>query len=320
MKIVFLDSYALNPGDLPWDELKQFGDLTLYDRTSPADIITRAYDAQVIITNKVKLREAEFDALPNLRLVCVAATGYDVVDTAAARRHNVAVTNVPAYSTRSVAQHTLALLLETTNHVGHYARANASGAWAQNPDFSFQEPEHPLTEIANLHVGIIGFGNIGSSVAQVLTALGARVSVVTSRPDADLPDGLQRISLQDAFAQCDIVSLHCPLRPDNKGFVNAALLQNCRPGLTLINTARGGLIDEQAVAQALHDGRLHAYCTDVLSTEPPSPDNPLLTAPNAYITQHIAWASAAARRRVINIMHDNIQAFIDGKHHNRVES
>lgn len=319
MKLTFLDSFALNPGDLSWDELTQFGELKLYDRTSPEDVVSRAAGSEVVFTNKVRLGEAEFAALPDLRLVCVAATGFDVIDLAAARRHGVAVTNVPAYSTLSVVQHTLALLFESTNHVGHYAQANARGAWASNPDFSFQDAEHPLVEVASLHIGVVGYGNIGERVTNVLTALGAKVSVVTSRPEADLPEGVSRISLAQAFADCDVVTLHCPLRAENKGFVNAGLLESCREGLTLINTARGGLIDEQAVADALRTGKLRAYCADVLTTEPPSHDNPLLSAPNTYITQHIAWASASARRRVITIMHNNVKAFLGGEVLNRVE-
>lgn len=318
MNLVFLDSYALNPGDLAWTPLEGYGPLTHYPRTKPEDVVQRAAEADILITNKVRLTEEVLTQLPKLRLICEAATGYDNIDVAAARRLGIAVTNVPAYSTLAVAQHTLALLFETTNHVGHYAEINAKGAWSNQPDFAYWEPERPLVEVSSLRIAVVGYGHIGEKVAEVLLALGAEVYVVTSRPATDLPEGARKATMEEAFAECDVVSLHCPLRDSNRGFVNEALLAKARRGLRIINTARGGLIDDAAVARALHEGRLAAYCTDVMQPEPPAADNPLLTAPNAYITQHIAWASSAARQRILDIMHQNIDAFLAGESLNRV--
>lgn len=316
--IVFLDSHALNPGDLSWEPFSRFGTLTTYPRTPSHLIIERARDASVIITNKVHFGEEEFRQLPHLRLILEAATGYDNIDTSAARAHGVTVCNVPAYSTLAVAQHTMALLLEVCNQVGHYTRAisiPASGEasesyWAVSPDFCCWN--RPVAELTGKRISIVGWGNIGSKVAQLLLPLEAEVAAVTSKPQEALPPGVRKITLEEAFATSFAVTLHCPLSSTNRQFIDRQLLQHSRRGLILINTARGGLINDQDVADALAAGQLSAYCTDVLSQEPPAADHPILHAPNVYITPHIAWASSDARQRIIDIMTANFQAFLDG--------
>lgn len=310
MKIVYLDSHVLNPGDLSWEPLEVLGAFTAYDRTSAADVAARAAEADVVIVNKVRLGEAELDALPCLKLICVSATGYDVVDVAAARRRGIPVCNCPGYSTDAVAQHVAALLLEVCNHVGHYAREVKQGMWTRSRDFCVWD--EPLAELAGKRAAIVGFGHIGARTASIFQALGLEVYAVTSKAAGDLPAGVGKLTLAEAFDSCDVVSLNCPLTADNARFVDDRLLHACRPSLILINTARGGLVDDAAVASALGAGRLGAYCADVLTTEPPAADNPLLSAPRAYLTPHIAWASAAARRRIIDIVCGNIRAFEAG--------
>lgn len=320
MNIVFLDSHALNPGDLSWQPLERFGTLTAYPRSSKAEAIDLAKDADVILTNKVRLGEEEFAQLPRLRLILEAATGYDNIDVDAARRRGITVCNVPAYSTLAVAQHTMALLLEVCNQVGHYtrhiSRPTAEGPaspsyWAVSPDFCCWD--RPVTELTGKRIAIVGWGNIGSKVAQLLLPLEAEVVAVTSKPQEALPEGVRKVTLEEAFATSFAVSLHCPLSASNRAFVNRSLLEKSRRGLILVNTARGGLIDDADVAQALSDGWLGAYCTDVLSQEPPSADHPILHAPNVFVTPHIAWASADARQRIIDIMVRNFEAFLAGK-------
>ena len=319
MNLVFLDSHAVNPGDLSWAPLQQYGELTTYDRTAPELVAERAKDADVILTNKVHFGEEEFGQLPNLRLILEAATGYDNIDTEAARRHSVTVCNVPAYSTLAVAQHAMAMLLEVCNQVGHYSRAIAStlngvakeSFWAVSPDFCTWDI--PVTELTGKRIAIVGWGNIGSKVAQLLLPLEAEVVAVTSKPQEALPEGVKKVTLEEAFATSFAVSLHCPLGANNRQFVNAELLAKSRRGLILVNTARGGLINDQDVADALRSGQLAAYCTDVMSQEPPAADHPILHAPNVYITPHIAWATADARQRIIDIMTRNLAAFTEGK-------
>ena len=320
MNIVFLDSHALNPGDLSWQPFEKFGVLTTYSRTSPSEVIERAQDADVILTNKVHLGDEEFSRLPRLRLILEAATGYDNIDVLAARRHGVTVCNVPAYSTLAVAQHAMALLLEVCNQVGHYSRKISVPAgdapethpsyWAVSPDFCCWD--RPVVELTGKRIAIVGWGNIGSKVAQLLLPLEAEVVAVTSKPQESLPEGVKKVSLQEAFATSFAVSLHCPLSPSNRAFVNRDLLSASRRGLILVNTARGGLINDADVAQSLAEGQLGAYCTDVLSQEPPRADHPILHAPNVFITPHIAWASADARQRIISIMTKNFEAFLAG--------
>lgn len=308
MSLVFLDSHALNPGDLSWAPLEALGTLTTYPRTAPSEVVERAKDAEVIILNKVRLGEEEFAQLPKLRLILVAATGYDVIDCAAARRHGITVCNVPAYSTLAVAQHTLALILAVTNRVEHYTRLNHEGYWAQSIDFCLWN--EPIIELTAKRIAIVGFGSIGQKVAQLLLPLEAEVLAVTSKPQEALPEGVRKVQLEEAFSEADIVSLHCPLDAKNRGFVDAALLAKAKPGLMLINTARGGLINDADVAAALNAGTLGCYCCDVLSQEPPAADHPILSAPRTYITPHVAWASIDARKRIVNIMAANLRAFM----------
>jgi glycerate dehydrogenase len=312
MRIVVLDGHTLNPGDNPWDDLARLGELTVHDRTPPAQVVERAAGAEIVLTNKTVLDAAALAQLPALRFVAVLATGYNVVDVAAARARGVPVSNVPVYGSVDVAQHTLALLLELCHRVGDHSRAVREGAWSRAPDFSFWLT--PPRTLEGQTMGIVGYGRIGRQVAQLARALGMRVlaSSRLERPSGgEPPDGWRTIP--DLFAEADVVSLHCPLTEDNAGFVNAALLARMRPGALLINAARGGLIDEPALAAALAEGRLAGAALDVLSREPPPLDHPLLQAPNCVITPHIAWASLAARRRLMAATVANVRAFLAGK-------
>lgn len=311
-KMVFLDSYTLNPGDIDWADLKRCPGLVCYDRTAPGEVVERIGDARIVITNKTRLTEEVFAQLPQLELVCVAATGYDVVDTAAARRHGITVCNCAGYSTQAVAQMVVAHLLEVTNHVGHYTQAVCgAGKWTASPDFCFWDA--PLLELEGLSVCIVGMGHIGRAVADRLRPFGVRLFAVSSQPAEALPSDVTKLTVAEAFARCEVVSLNCPLSSSNAAFVNERLLSGARQGLILVNTARGGLVDEAAVAAALSSGRLGAYCCDVLAQEPASADNPLLKAPNVYMTPHIAWASPNARRRIIRILVRNIEAYLQGR-------
>lgn len=316
MNIVFLDGFTLNPGDISWDAFRQFGNFTVYDRTASDEVVTRGADADILIVNKTRLTEDHFSSLPRLKLVCVAATGYDVVDVRAARRHGIPVCNAANYGSRAVAQMVLALILEVTNRVGEYAAANRTGMWSKSKDFCCWN--QPLTELTDKRIAIVGFGNIGKQVACLLRPFGVQLYAVSSKSQDSLPEDILKISLEEAFSTCDIVSLNCPLTSENKEFVNARLLEHTRQGLILINTARGRLIDEEAVAQALREKRLGAYCCDVLSQEPPRPDNPILSAPNTWVTPHVAWATAEARQRIISIIEGNIKAFLGGHPENIV--
>ena len=310
-KIVFLDSYTLNPGDIDWAEMKGCPGMVCYERTSPDEVVERIGDARIVITNKTKLGEKEFAQLPHLELVCVAATGYDVVDIVSAKKHGIVVCNCAGYSTKAVAQMVVAHLLEVTNHVGHYTRETClEKKWSSNPDFCYWNA--PLRELEGMKVAIVGLGNIGKAVAERLLPFGVELYAVSSKSVAEMPAQVTKITIDEAFEQCDVVSLNCPLNSNNRGFVNEALLSHVRKGLILINTARGGLIDESAVAESLKKGELGAYCCDVLGKEPAASDNPLLSAPNVYMTPHIAWASPAARMRIIRILAENITAYLGG--------
>jgi glycerate dehydrogenase len=312
MRIVVLDGHTLNPGDNPWDALARLGELTVYDRTAPADVVARAAQAEIVLTNKTLLDAAAIAALPRLRFIAVLATGYNVVDIAAARQRGIPVSNVPEYGTTGVAQHTLALLLELCHRVGDHARAVAAGDWTRAPDFSFWLA--PPIELRGLTMGIVGVGRIGRRVAALADAFGMRV-IANSASRRDAPDyeGFAWRSIPELFAEADVISLHCPLTADNAQFVNRALLTRVKPSALLLNTARGGLIDEGALAEALASGRLAGAAVDVLSSEPPRPDNPLLTAPNCIITPHIAWASLPARRQLMAMTVRNVEAFLAGR-------
>ena len=316
MRIVILDGYALNPGDLSYDCLKQFGTLKVYDRTLPEQLIERAKDADVVLTNKVVLGETEFAQLPRLRYIGVQATGYNVIDVEAARRHGITVTNIPAYSTDSVAQMVIAHLLNITQSVGYYARENRTGRWGSNPDFCYWD--NPLIELAGKQMGIVGFGRTGSAVARLATAFGMKVAVYTSKLQSALPEGVEKMELDALFATSDVVSLHCPLTPDTHHLVDAARLARMKPTGIPINTARGPIVDEQALADALNSGVLHAAGVDVLTEEPPREDSPLLSTRHCFVTPHIAWATLEARTRLLQICEANLRAFIEGTPQNVV--
>ena len=318
MKIVVLDGYSANPGDLSWDELKTMGEVTVYDRTSPSETVQRAADADIVLTNKVVLDREKIAQLPRLKYIGVLATGYNVVDIEAAHERGIIVTNVPAYSTESVAQMVFAHLLTVTNRTEHYAIQNRSGRWAANPDFCYWD--FPQMELAGKTFGIVGLGNIGRRVAEIALAFGMKVKAMTSKSQDLLPAGIEKADLQTLLAAADVLSLHCPLTDKTRHLINADTLRQMKPTAFLINTGRGPLIDDQAVADALQEGRLGAFCADVLTTEPPSSDNPLLSQPNAFITPHIAWASTEARTRLIQVATDNVRAFISGKPQNVVSS
>ena len=316
MKIVILDGYALNPGDLSYDRLQQFGELKVYDRTAPEQVIERAKDADALLTNKVVLGEREFAQLPQLRYIGVQATGYNVVDVEAARKHGITVTNIPAYSTASVAQMVMAHLLNITHSVEYYARENRAGRWAKNLDFCYWD--NPLIELADKQMGIVGFGRTGSAVARLASAFGMKVAAYTSKPQEALPEGVEKLSLDELFASSDVVSLHCPLVPATQHLVNAERLALMKPTAILINTARGPIVDEQALADALNNGTLYAAGIDVLCEEPPLAGSPLFTARNCFVTPHIAWATLEARTRLLDICEANLRAFIEGHPQNVV--
>ncbi|MBO9205383.1 D-2-hydroxyacid dehydrogenase [Niastella sp. MAH-29] len=306
MKIVVTDGYTLNPGDLSWDEIKLLGELTVYDRTKPEEIVDRCRDANIVLTNKVPFNEATLAQLTQLKMIGVTATGYNIIDVQAAAKRSIVVCNVPAYGTASVAQHTIALLLELTNQVGKHAASVAAGDWARSADFSYQLS--PLTELAGKTLGIVGWGNIGQQTARIAQALGMELLYFNPSPKENA--FAQWVPLQELFIKADYVSLHCPLKPDNMGFVNNEIIQLMKPSACIINTSRGQLVNEQHLADALNKGRIAGAALDVLTTEPPSPQNPLLTAKNCIITPHIAWVSKEARQRVMKTTIENVRAFL----------
>lgn len=314
MKIVILDGYTANPGDLSWKELETLGELVDYDRTSADKTVARATDAEVVLTNKVLITKEVMAQLPRLKYVGVLATGYNVVDIEAARQRGIIVTNVPAYSTESVAQMVFAHLLTVTNRVEHYTVQNRADRWTNSADFSYSDTL--LTELAGKTFGIVGLGNIGKRVAQIAQAFGMNVIALTNK--TTLPEGIKKVELSELFAQSDVLSLHCPLTSDTHHMINADTLKLMKPTAILINTGRGPLIDDQALADALKDKRLYAFCADVLTEEPPKADNPLLGLPNAYTTPHIAWATVEARARLVKVAIDNVKAFANGKPQNVV--
>ena len=316
MNIVILDGYALNPGDLSYDRLLQFGTLKVYDRTAPEQVIERAKDADALLINKVLLGEKEFSQLPKLKYVGVQATGYNVVDVEAARRHGITVTNIPAYSTDSVAQMVMAHLLNITQSIEYYAQQNRVGRWSENPDFCYWDTQ--LIELAGKQMGVVGFGRTGSAVARLAQAFGMRVVAYTSKLQSELPEGVERVSLDELFATSDVVSLHCPLVPATQNLVNAERLALMKSTAILINTARGPIVDEQALADALNRGALHAAGVDVLCEEPPRSNSPLFTARNCFVTPHIAWATIEARTRLLDICEANLRAFMEGNLQNVV--
>ena len=316
MKIVILDGHTANPGDLSWHELEELGEVTVYERTGPDETVARAAEAEALLTNKVILGRKEIERLPRLRYIGVLATGYNVVDIEAAREHGIIVTNVPAYSTESVAQMVFAHVLAVTNRTEHYATENRKGRWSACPDFCYWDTV--LTELHGKTFGIVGLGNIGSRVAQIALAFGMKVMALTGKSADALPAGIRKASLEELLGSSDILSLHCPLTDSTRHLINARTLALMKPSAILVNTGRGPLISDADVAEALAENRLGAYVADVMTTEPPTADNPLLAQPNAFITPHIAWATREARTRLVATAVANVRAFAEGHPQNIV--
>lgn len=302
MKIVNLDAYTIHLNDLDWNELAQLGDLVTYDRIAPEDVIPAIEDAEAVFTSKVKFTKAVIDAAPKLKFIGVTATGYDNIDLAAAKARGIAVCNVPAYSTESVAQHTFALILELTNHVGRYTALVREHQWENAPDFTFID--RPLRQLSGRSLGIIGYGSIGRRVAQIAEAFGMTVHIYSKEPEAAV--------------QSDMLTLHCPATPDNKGFVNKDFISKMKDGAILINTARGALLNEDDVADALKSGKLAAAAVDVVNGEPPRKGHPFIGLENLYITPHIAWSTKEARAVITKTSAANLKSFLTGGDLNRI--
>ncbi len=316
-KIVCLDGATTFPADSPqWDALRSMGDFVYYERTANEQIVERCQGTEIVLTNKVPFTADTIAALPGLRYIGVLATGYNIVDTAAAARAGVIVTNIPAYSTMSVAQHTIALMLAAITEVEQYTADVRRGGWDGCPDFSYRLAD--WTELAGKTFGIVGYGNIGKAVAAIAAAFGMKVALYTSKPQNELPVGYVKMELDQLFAEADVVSLHCPLFPETRNMVDARRLALMKSSAILINTSRGPLVDEVALAEALKAGKIKAACCDVLSQEPPKSDCPLLATPRCYITPHIAWASNEACLRLAAIAVENVRAFLSGKVQNVV--
>ena len=315
MNIVVLDGYTLNPGDLSWDELRSLGHCEIHERTAPDDVMRRSAEANILLTNKTVLTRSHIEKLTHLKYIGVLATGTNVVDLAAAAARNIPVTNIPTYGTRSVAQTTLALLLELTQNVGHHAQTVREGLWSRSIDWCYWD--RPLIELDGSILGIVGFGRIGRAVGDLGAALGMKRLAYDALPVAEAGP-VKMVDLETLFRQSDVVTLHCPLTPENKGLVNAERLAWMKPTAFLLNTARGPLIDERALADALNSGKLAGAGLDVLAVEPPPADHPLLKARNCIITPHLAWATRAARSRLLNIAVENIRAFLSGRPRNVV--
>ena len=316
MKIVVLDGFTLNPGDFSWESLNELGELTIHDRTVPSDVLRRAEGAEALLTNKTVLSAETINSLPDLKYIGVLATGYNVVDVQAAKKRGIVVTNIPAYSTQSVAQMVFAHILNITQHVAHYASEVQNGVWSSQPDFCYWNT--PLIELAGKKMGIVGFGHTGQATAAIARSFGMEVCVYTSKPENSLPEGVKKMELNDLFHNCDIVSLHCPLNEETKEMVNSFRLSLMKRNSILINTGRGGLVDEKALEEALVEGRLLGAGLDVLSAEPPSAGNPLLKLKNCFITPHIAWATREARVRLMKQAVENLKAYMNGNPINNV--
>ncbi len=316
MKIVVLDGHALNPGDLSWDWLSEFGQVTVYERTAEAQAAERIGDAELVLLNKTPITAKLLDSCPNIRLICVLATGYNVVDCQAARQRGIPVCNVPDYGTAAVAQFTFSLLLELCNRVGHHDALAHDGTWSRCPDFCFWDT--PQMELAGKTLGIIGFGRIGRAVGRIANAFGMKV-IAYNR--SHCPEGEtigEYVDMDTLLKEADIISLHCPLTAENTGLINTHTIEKMKDGVILLNTARGGLIQESQLAQALKDGKIRGFAADVVSAEPIHQDNPLLTAPNCILTPHMAWAPIESRKRIIDCTIRSIRAFLAGKSVNTV--
>lgn len=318
MNLVVLDGHTLNPGDLSWQAVEQFGRLTVYPRTQPEEIVYRSAEADILMTNKTPLTAETIHALPRLKLICVLATGYNVVDTTAARKNKIAVCNIPSYSTESVAQAVFAHLLNITNRVEYYANENKKGRWSNCTDFCYCDTK--LFELQGKKLGIVGLGNIGSATARIALAFGMKVCALTSKSQKQLGKDIYKIEMNELFRTCDVITLNCPLTPQTNQMINSKCLKTMKPSAILINTGRGGLINEFELAEALNNGTIAGYGADVLAIEPPALDNPLLTARNSFITPHISWATREARTRLMNILVDNIKAFLSASPINVINS
>lgn len=310
MKIVVLDGYAMNPGDLSWSALQSLGETVIYERSAPSETPQRIADADIVLTNKVSLSEKDIKGASHLKYIGVMATGYNMVDITATHNRNITVTNVPSYSTSSVAQLTFSLILELYVHISKYSESVQRGEWVRSKDFSYQVL--PIKELNHKTLGIIGFGKIGQAVARIALAFGMNVISSHKHPERDKMDGVVFVDQKICFKNSDIISLHCPLNDLNKNFVNMQLLQLMKPASILINTSRGGLINEKDLAQVLNSGMIAGAGLDVLSTEPPTSDNPLLKAKNCLITPHIAWATFEARSRLMGTVVENVRSYIMG--------
>jgi len=316
VSVVVLDGHALNPGDLSWDSLEALGELKVYDQTSHERVFDRARNAQLVLTNKTLLAKETIESLSELRYIGVMATGCNVVGLEAARRRSITVTNVPEYGTCSVAQMVFAHILNLCQHVGEHGQSVSQGAWARSSDFCYWD--FPLIELAGLTIGIVGYGRIGRAVAQLGSAFGMHVLVNDITTPTDLGGNVKSVDLDTVFSRSDIVSLHCPLTPQTENLVNRERLKLMKPSAFLINTSRGPLVDERALAEALDKRCIAGAGLDVLEQEPPAADNPLFAARNCYITPHIAWATASARERLMGIVVENVKAFLGGSPQNIV--
>lgn len=315
-RIVVLDGYGLNPGDLSWEGMAELGEITVYDRTAPGEIVSRAAGADIVLTNKTPLTESSLEQLPNLHYIGVLATGYNVVDIEAAKNRGIVVTNIPAYSSDSVAQMVFAHLLNIASDVANHSRSVKAGEWADCKDFCFLK--NPIFELAGKRIGIIGFGNIGRAVARIAHAFGMVVLAKTSKRKEELPDYVEPVTLERLLAESDVITLHCPLTNSTRNLIDRKAISLMKPTAIVINTGRGPLVNEQDLADALNSGRIKAAGVDVLSQEPPRADNPLIKARNCHITPHIAWATFEARQRLMQIATDNIRQYLAGHTVNQV--
>ena len=316
MRIVILDGFTATQHDLSWKEVEMLGEVIVYDRTHPDDTVERCRGAVAVLTNKVVLSADVIAQLPELKYIGVLATGYNVVDLEAARQQGIVVTNIPAYSTMSVAQMVFAHILNVTMHVDHYAVENRNGRWSRSEDFCWMDT--PVVELSGKILGIVGLGNIGSAVARIANAFGMEVMAVTSKEQPLLPNYIKKVTTDGLFHTSDFISLHCPLTESTRGLICRESISKMKPGVVIINTGRGPLVNEQDMAEALQQGRVGAFCADVLAQEPPAANHPLSGSPRAYITPHIAWASREARMRLIHIAAANLEAFLNGKPQNVV--
>lgn len=312
-----MDGKGVNPGDMSWKQIQQFGELIVYERTASEEIIDHVGDAEIVLTNKTVFDEDTIAKLKNVKYIGVLATGYNVVDLKAASKRGIVVTNIPAYSTDSVAQMTFAHILNVTNHVDHYASASRDGEWSRCPDFCYWDK--PLVELAGKTIGIIGLGNIGMKVANIALNFGMNVIAYTSKEPKEIPNGINKASIDNILSDSDIISLHCPLTKQTRELINKDSIAKMKRSVIVVNTGRGPLVNEEDVANALHNGLIGAYCADVMCSEPPSADNPLFVEQNAYITPHVAWASKEARIRLMDIAEKNIHSFLSGKPINVVD-